>query len=78
MVRMVWGGAYDLTIVTDASYTAKGMRYLARRNARGTNRDIWSLVYSEMDKKAGSGKFAIGKVKSHIDGKQAYCQHIPV
>ena len=36
MVLMVWDGAYDLTIVTYASYTVKGMDNLARREHSGT------------------------------------------
>lgn len=41
MLLMVWDGSYDLTIITDASYTVKGMHNLARRkNRRGPNRDI--------------------------------------
>ena len=52
MVLMVWGGAYDLQIVTDASYTVQGMDALARRkNGRGPNRDIWQLRYAELDAK---------------------------
>ena len=40
IVLMVWDGAYDLAIVTDASYTGKGMgrfmdRLPRRKNTRG-------------------------------------------
>ena len=50
MVLVVWDWAYDPTVITDASYTVRGMEDLARRkNTRGPNRDIWALVYAEMD-----------------------------
>ena len=78
MVLMIWDGSYDLETITDASYTVCGMQLLARRkNSRGPNRDIWILVYAEMDKKEGAGLLAITKIKSHIDGIQAYCRETP-
>ena len=56
MVLIVWDGTYDLTIITDASYTVRGMEDLARRkNSRGSNRDIWTLIYSQLDEKVGGG-----------------------
>ena len=74
MVLMVWDGTHDLTIITDASYTVRGMEDLARRkNSRGPNRDLWTLIYPQRDKKVGVGVLSVVKVKSHIDGKQAYC-----
>lgn len=78
MVLLVWYGTFDLTIITDASYTGQGMDDLARRkNSRGPNRDIWQLIYAELDAKAGGGLLTITKVKSHIDGVQAYCRDTP-
>ena len=78
MALMVWGGSYDLEIIMDASYTVDGMQHLARtKNSRGPNRDIWSLIYSEMDKKHVAGLLIIAKVKSYIHGKQAYCRETP-
>lgn len=78
MVLMVWDGSYELTLVADASYTVKGMKNLSRRkNSRGQNRDIWTLIYSEIDKEQGTGILTVMKVKPHIDGKQAYCRDIP-
>ena len=78
MVLMVWDGSYDLTIITDASYTVQGMDALARRkNGRGPNRDIWQLIYAELDSKLGGGVLTITKVKPHIDGVQAYCRGTP-
>ena len=69
MVLLVWDGAYDLTIIADASYTVKGMDDLARRkNSRGPNRDIWRLIYAELDSKPGGGILSVVRVKSHIDG----------
>ena len=79
MVLMVSDGSYDLALVTDASYTVKGMQNLSRRkNSRGANCDIWTLIYSEMDKKQGSGILTIIMVKYHIDGKQAYYRDTPI
>ena len=41
MVLMVWDGTYNLTIVTDASYTVRGIGNLAgRKDTRGPNWDI--------------------------------------
>ena len=78
MVLLVWGGTYDLTVITDASYTVQGIDDLARRkNGRGPNRDIWQLIYAELDSKAGGGVLTITKVKSHINSAQAYCHDTP-
>ena len=78
MVLMVWDGAYDLQIVTHASYTVQGMDALARRkNGRGPNRDIWQLIYAALDAKEGGGVLTITNVKSHINGVQAYCRDTP-
>ena len=78
MVLMVWDGTYNLTVITDASYTVQGMDDLARRkNSRGPNRDTWQLIYAELDSKAGGGTLTITKVKSHINGVQAYCRDTP-
>ena len=78
MVLLVWGGTFDLTIITDASYTVQGMDDLARRkDSRGPTRDIWQLIYAELDAKEGGGLLTITKVKSHIDGVQAYCRDTP-
>lgn len=78
MVLLVWGGTYDLTIITDASYTDQGMDDIARRkNSRGPKRDIWRLIYAELDSKPGGGILSVVKVKSHIDGGQAYCRNTP-
>ena len=42
------------------------MEDLARKkNTRGPNRDIWALIYAEMDKKAGVGMLS-------VNGKQAF------
>ena len=56
VVLMVWDGSYDLAIINNASYTVQGMDALARRrNGRGPNRDIWQLIYAELDSKQGEG-----------------------
>ena len=79
MGLQVWGGSYDLEIITDASDIVCGVELLARRkNSRCPNRDIWSLIYPEVDKKEGAGLLAITKIKSHIDGVQAYCREAPL
>ena len=78
MVLLEWDGSHDLQIITDASYTVQGMDALSRRkNGRGPNRDIWRLIYAALDAKQGSGVLIITKVKSHIDGVQAYCRGTP-
>lgn len=79
MVLLVWDGAYDLAIITDASYTVKGMEGLARlKNSRGPNRDIWTLIYAQLDSKGGGGILSVVKVKSYIEGVQAYCRNTPL
>ena len=78
MVLLEWDGAHDLQVITDASYTVQGMDALSRRkNGRGPNRDIWTLISATLDAKQGSGVLTITKVKSHIDGVQAYCRGTP-
>ena len=64
MVLMIWDGSYDLTIITDASYTVQGMGAPARtKNGRGPNRDIWQLIYAELDSKQGGGILTITRAK---------------
>ena len=48
-----------------------------RKNRSGPNRDIWRLLYDELDRKTGAGIPTITKVKSHIDGIQSYCRSTP-
>lgn len=49
-----------------------------RNHRRGRNRDIWRLLYEELDKKTGTRILTITKVKSHIVGVQANCRLTPV
>lgn len=42
LVVCEWDGSYDLEIITDASYTLRGMYFTSRgSNLKGTNKDIW-------------------------------------
>ena len=78
MILRAWDGSHDLEVVTYATYTVCGMVHIRRRkHNRGPNRDIWKLLYEELDKKAGGVILTITKVKSHIDGAQAYCRETP-
>ena len=67
-----------MEVVTDATYTVCDMIHINhRKNRSGPNRDIWRLLYDELDKKAGGGILTITQVKSHIDVAQAYCRETP-
>ena len=47
-VLLEWDGAYDLEIITDASYTVSGMDFIRRAsNLKGANKDLWRLIYEE-------------------------------
>ena len=57
LVLHEWYGAYDLEIITDASYTVSGMDFTRRAsNLKGANKDLWKLIYDEIDYSAGDGE----------------------
>ena len=67
LVLQVWDGTYDLEIVTYASYTYSVMDLHNRqKHLRGANKDIWQLVYTEIDftMKDAGGQLEITKIKS--------------
>ena len=78
LVLLEWDGAYDLEIVTDATYTANGMDFHRRaKNLKGVNKDLWKLIYDEIDYtagegdltcKSGTGVLTITKIKTHMYG----------
>lgn len=78
LILQAWGGAYDSWIVTDATYTVSGMLIDNRhKHRRGKNRNIWRLLYDEVDSKLGAGIRTVAKVQSHIKGGQVYHRGAP-
>ena len=70
-----WDGSYALEVITDATYTYTGMDFDHReRNLKGTNRDIWKILYAELDYTllTAVGHIEITKIKSHSDGTHLY------
>ena len=56
-------------------------------NLKGVNKDLWRLIYDEIDYTAGSGNLTcksgtgvltITKIKSHSDGRHIYCRQAPI
>ena len=43
-----------------------------RKHRRGRNRDIWRLLYEELDRKAVIGVLTVTTVEPHIKGGQAH------
>ena len=81
LVMQVWDGAHDLEIVTDASYTCSGMDlYNRHTHLRGTNRDIWQLIYKELDSTTcnATGHLDITKLKSHSEAEHLLCRETPL
>ena len=81
LVLQVWDGTYDLEIATDASYTYSGMDLHNRqKHLRGTNKDIWQLIYTEIDftMKDADGQLEITKIKSHSDAEHLVCRETPL
>ena len=81
LVLQVWGGTYDLGISTDASYTYSGMDLVNRqKHLRGFNKDIWQLIYKELDwtMKDATGQLDITKPKSHSDAEHLLCRETPL
>ena len=81
LVLQVWDGTYDLEIITDASYTYSGMDLVNRqKHLRGVNKDIWQLIYKELDwtMKAAIGQLDITKLKSHSDAEHLLCRETPL
>ena len=87
LVLQVWDGTYNLEIVTDASYTYSGMDLRNRRkHLRGTNKDIWQLIYKELDytmqdadgTTCCKGELTVIKIKSHSEGEHLLCRETPI
>ena len=86
LVLQVWDGTYDLEILTDATYTVSGMDpYNRKKHLNGTNKDIWGIIYRELDDtldQADStlyiGHLTITKIKSHSTGKHNLCRSTPL
>ena len=61
LVLKVWDGTFDLEIVTDATYSISGMDFRNRRkHLRGSNKDIWNIIYRELDRTLQDADSPIG------------------
>ena len=80
LVLQVWDGSYDLTIVTDATYTISGTDMRKRhQHLKGVNGDIWRLILDEIDGKAAAhGLLDLVKLKSHSEAKHLLCRGTPL
>ena len=58
------------TMYIDASYVINGMNSRSNHYSQGTNGDLWTLTYTELDRLGSPGVKCV-KVKSHVtDGRE--------
>ena len=64
MVLMVWDGTYDLTMITDASYTVQGMDDLASRKTAAVPIGISgsSSMRSLMPKREAASSLSLSEI----------------
>ena len=67
MQRMKTGGRYKVFI--DASYVINGLQARTVNYTRGSNGDIWTRIFAELDR---VGSLDAVKVKSHITSNEQW------
>ena len=79
ILLLCWTGLYLLEIMTDASYTIKGMGSYGqarRKLLRGKNDDLWKLIYQELNEK--ELRPTLINVKSHLSDRQHFFRQAPL